>query len=450
MTKRAFSIAASVVLLCGLVTVLVLTLTGPRLPPPVTLPDGSTMQLMHVGYGTEHVQPDKGWHVFARHLPWKWRNWLDVPTVSPMRSPEPSLGLWFMCSKDNNPYRWRITIVDDQGFEVPVRFSDFFSGDPTEGFRWLGLNFCSFPRRGAAMTLRCYKLIPTEGRNLVAEFRFANPAQSNYPVWEPTRSPSVITHGDLQIELKDLVVGTIGGQPLRVAYLIEGPEAQATLKLTERGLPSRSWKVDRVEATDATGNVVYLQGRTYTWKGQTYLALDQYPWPSEVAWKLRLGLVRNELAMYSTNEVIVVSGLALPPPNDVTPLHLVTNRLGHTVQVLGLSHGTGSFPGKLNTRTNLATRIDVEVTPFTEGKKLTIINLHDDQGRPLKITGWGTLGDSRNNWKKFSFDCQPPSDARALDFTLVFQEIVDAELVLKPLNLMRTNAPSEPGEPDRP
>lgn len=445
MSKRKLGIATMVVVFFGLVLIQVATVSRQRLPPAITLPDGSTLQLVQVGYGEEHIPPGKWWYAFTRHLSVEWQDRLNMRNVRSMSTSEPSLGLWFRCSTNGGRYGWDTSFVDDHGIEVPVELAASTSEETSEGFEWQGLAFRAFPRRGAGMTLRLYQGKPTGGRTLAGEFRFTNPVQAKYPVWSPARTPTAVTNGDLRIELNYLEVGTSWGEPLKIAPPDGEPMAQALFSLTERGLPARIWQVDTIETSDATGNVArHSGGGPYSRWGQDYLAWRPYLWPGETAWKVRLELTRNELAAFSTNELIVVTGLALPPTNGVTELNLVTNRLGHTVTVLGLSQGNGRYEKRYNISSGIATRIDVEMSPSTTRKRLTAINLHDDQGRSIKTKAQVTSVHHGSGFMKFAFECLPPPDAKTLDFTLVLQEIVNAEFVLKPLNLLRTNAPAGP------
>ena len=151
-----------------------------------------------------------------------------------------------------------------------------------------------------------------------------------------------------------------------------------------------------------------------------------YLWPSETAWKMRFEFMRNAQAMFTTNELVLVSGLELPATNSVTELNLATNRLGHTVRVLGLLNGQGQFSGHHSSMGGGNLRLEVEVNPKLDGKRLTVFNVRDDRGREVSSHGHGWGGTS------YSFSYRPEPDAKSLSFTLAVQEVVTAEFLVKP------------------
>jgi hypothetical protein len=169
-----------------------------------------------------------------------------------------------------------------------------------------------------------------------------------------------------------------------------------------------------------------------------YLRWGPPLWPSESAWKLRVEFARNERAVFSTNELIVVTGLALPAADSVTELNLSTNRLGHTVRVLGLSSGTGQFSNRHSRMRSSGICIEVEVSPeLGTRKRLTVLNVRDELGRTVDSGGTGSGGGS------YSFNFKPKPDARSLAFSLAVQEVVLGEFVVKPTPFVPNNLPGK-------
>lgn len=417
------------VLFAGLVALHVWRTPVPRLPPPVTLPDGSTLRLVQVNYGKEHFQPGKWWHRLARPLPAMWQRRLGLDASPAMTTTEPSLGLWMELNmKIGSHAWWDYGLVDEHGTEVPANSSHNFEASPSTGEpRLLGRTFTAFPRRGATVGLRLYVHQPTGGRVQIAAFAFPNPVRDKFPEWRPQPMPAVVKKGDLEISFQQLLVGVGSSNRPRPPERGEEAQARADFRLTEGGTPSGHWFPDGVELADATGNLV----RQNSWssniqKGEAYLTWRPFLWPSETAWKMRVEFMRNEKAAFSTNELIVVKGLTLPAVDDVTELNLSTNRLGHTVRVLGISNGKGKFPGRTHSMGGNHPKIEVEVTPELTGKRLTVMNVRDDQGRKVDSQGASRGGGS------YSFSYEPKPDVKSLDFTLVVQEVVIAEFLVKP------------------
>jgi hypothetical protein len=428
--NRALGIAAAIMLFTGLVVLQVASPMKPRAAQVATLPDGSTLRLELVSYGKEHFRPGAWWHPHGRRLPTDWQRKLKVDTGPAMSTGEPSLGVWLGWDKSGTSSHgwWDFGLADEHGVEVPARSRSNHSftrkGQPDA----LGYAFTTFPRRGSAMTLRLYNRKSDGTRELIASFDLANPARGKYPEWRPATPPAPVTRGDLEITFKRLLVGV--NYDSKPAAPRPGEEAWARVEfdLKEKGAPTDAWFPDGIELEDATGN----KARQNTWSsgvqaGQVYLRWQPYLWPSEAAWKIRVEFMRNDKAVFSTNELITVTGLALPAADDVTELNLSTNRLGHTVRVLGLANGKGKFGNRHSSMGGPSVRIEVDVSPeLGTDKRLTVSSVRDDQGRKVESRGYGRSSSS------YSFGYEPKPDAKALDFTLVVQEVVTAEFLVKP------------------
>jgi len=412
-------------LFTGLVVLQVAQTGKPRASQVVTLPDGSTLRLESVSYGKEHFRPGPWWHPLARRLPTDWQRKLKVDTGASMTTAAPSLGVWLGWDKTGSSSGgwWDFGLVDESGVEVPASSNTNHGSGRTGQPDSLGRTFTAFPRRGAAMTLRLYQRKPGGRRELAAAFEFTNPARGKFPEWRPQPMPAVVKQGDLEISYKQLLIGVTGHNNPG-----EAPEARVNFTVVEGGMPSDHWFPDGIEIADATGNVV----RQNSWgggtsKGEAYMVWKPYLWPSEAAWKIRVEFMRNEKAVFSTNELVVVTGLALPAVDSVTELNLSTNRLGHTVRVLGLAQGQGKFSGRHSRMSGGDVRIEVDVSPeLGTRKRLTVLSVRDDQGRKAESRGYGRSSSS------YSFSYEPKPDAKSLDFTLVVQEVVTAEFLVKP------------------
>lgn len=429
--KRLWGLVACV-LFAGLVALQVWRTPLKGASPAVTLPDGSTLRLVETGYGKEHYQPGKWWHRLARPLPAKWHRRLGLNMSPAMTTSEPALGLWFEHGNPVGHTWWDYGLVDAHGEEAPANSSHHFESTPSGpgGPKLLGRTFTAFPRRGATVGLRVYARDRTGGRTQIAAFDIPNPVRDKSPEWRPQPMPAVVKQGDLEIAFQRLLVGVNNHSKPGLPGRGEEGHARADFQLTQAGAPSEHWFPDGMELADATGNVV----RQNSWSGNTskgnaYMTWRPYLWPGETAWKIRAEFMRNEKAAFSTNELIEVKGLVLPAVDEVTELNFSTNRLGHTVRVLGMSNGKGKFPGRTHSMGGTQPRIEVEVTPELTGKRLTVMNVRDDQGRKVESRGWGRGGGS------YSFSYEPKADAKSLDFTLVVQEVVIAEFLVKPEQL---------------
>ena len=236
-------------------------------------------------------------------------------------------------------------------------------------------------------------------------------------------------HGDLEITFKQLLVGVDSSSKPAAPPPGEGSYARLEFDLKVNGEPTEVWVPVGVELADATGNKTqpdrYSSG---TEKGTAYVRGLPYLWSSERAWKVRTEFMRNERGAFTTNELIEVRGLAVPPPHGVTTLNLSTNRLGHVVRVLGLAQGKGHFGTRNPFMSEDGVTLELDVLPsLGANQRLIALPVRDDQGRTVKIYDYSKGGSS------FTFWLAPRADAQTLDFTLAVQEVVTAEFLVKPV-----------------
>lgn len=430
LNKRALGIAAALLLFAALVALQVWRTPKPQLPPVAKLPDGSTLRLAKVSFGTAHFAPGPWWRPLAQRLPADWQRRFGVVTGPGLSTTTPSLGIWLEQERVGNHSHWEFALVDEHGAEVTMTAASTHESSATGGPSLSGRAFTAFPRRGKMVLLRIYERAPAGGRTLQASFHFANPTPGPHPEWRPQPPPARLRQGDLEITFKHLLVGAnFDGKP-RLPNPGEEPWARLEFDIKEHGVASDVWFPDGIELADATGNKL----RQNAWSsgvqgGAARLRWRPYLWPSEVAWKIRVEFMRNhEKAVFSRNELIVVTGLALPATDAVTELNLSTNRLGHTVRVLGLSSGKGKFSERHSSMSGPGIRIEVDVSPeLGTGKRLSVLNVRDNQGRKVESRGYGRSSSS------YSFGYEPKPDVKRLDFTLAVQEVVIGEFVVKPV-----------------
>lgn len=437
MSKRALAIITAIMLFAGLVVLQVANSMKPRAAQVATLPDGSTLRLESVGYGKEHFRPGAWWHPLARRLPADWQRKLNVDSGPVLNTSEPSLGVWLNWEKSaTSTANWwdfdEFGIADEHGVEAPVSRRSVHNSGSKGGIIQLGWAFTTFPRRGDTLSLRVYQRDLRGGLQRIAAFTLPNPARGKYPEWRPQPMPAMAKTGDLEIKFRQLLVGVGNGISVspsgttpHVLMPGQASRAFALLGITQQGASAVTWRPAGVEIEDATGNKVRPSSLS---SSEDYLLMKPHLWPSEAAWKVRVEFMRNhEKAVFSTNELFVVTGLALPAADSVTELNLTTNRLGHTVRVLGLTHGKGKIGNRTSRMSGTGVRLEVDVSPaLSPRKRLTIVKVRDDQGREAESRGFGHSDAS------YSFLYNPKADAKSLDFTLAVQEVVTAEFLVKP------------------
>lgn len=426
LTKRRLGIAAALLLFAALVTVQVVNTGRTKLPPPITLPDGSKLRVVRVSFSKEHPAPGKWWYPLARRLPAAWHARLRLNPGAVMTSLQPTLGIWCVWEHPGvAATSWDLGLMDEEGNEAGVGNYRSFTSDEAGELSYRGWTFEAFPRRGATLKLRFYVQNPQGKQVLGGSFHVQNPVRGNFPVWRPQPLPVVVTRGDLKITFNRLVVGVDLLAPFSQFEGNITSAARVDFQLAGPGKSADYLSLDRIDVADATGNAVvpnmFMQDRV---DDRRWMTFNSHLWASESAWKVRVEFMRNEKAVFTTNELIIVNGLALPTTDGRTELNLATNRLGHTVRVLGLTRET--FQNRPAGLAGADVRLEVEVTPALSDKRLTVVSMRDDQGRTCEMVGPAYFSGF------YAFGFNPEPDAKSLDITLAVQEVVSAEFLMKP------------------
>jgi hypothetical protein len=305
---------------------------------------------------------------------------------------------------------FRATLADEKGEEWdtdPRTWPRPFKGNGISMVTpW---NFPSFPRRGRTLRFRIYAHNDRDRWDTLADFTLPNPLPGPYPVWEPSKLPSVQHADNLQVSLVELATGT---EAIPYYFGIR-PFTRATFDVKENGQSTVAWVPDQLTAIDATGNQSHYFMATYrATNGSVYFEMQGTSLsPSEV-WRLRARFPGPGRPFWTSLELPVQAGALLPT-------NLATN-----VQ---------SFP----------ITVTCEQAPFPNTIVLKVANLPvsaklghkivDDQGRPSASKSGG-FTDS-------GFDAQwgIPPGAKSLKVTLTLSETRLFEFLAQPTALPPAN-----------
>jgi hypothetical protein len=227
-------------------------------PSSIRLPDGSTVVLQGVTYGTTHYRPPQWLNWLLHRLPvWRVERFgLNPPVVFTTARPE--LMLWLEHRRVTNAASAiRFSVADGDGFEAGVdaladQTTPLLPGLPSDRATTTFL-VPVYPRREPRLRLNVYD--PSRTRWLGC-LTFAVPRDGPYPEWTPEPLPVKRPIGDCELVLERLSVSRL---PVVRGAGANGPWASlATARFrTSRGeVPTHGWRVERLTLEDATGNRV--------------------------------------------------------------------------------------------------------------------------------------------------------------------------------------------------
>ena len=325
----------------------------------------------------------------------------------------------------------RLQVESDDGSV----FDGIFTGGTmsvSEG-RFQAWRLYAFPRRGSNLTLRFF-YPHTDGRwARAAEMIVPNPAPGPFEAWTPAPLPIVQTNGDLTVTLAEFDAG--GAQRL-IKEGVSGfwkklPGTHCVFRLRQGDSNNAPWIVRSLQVSDATGNR-WKQSDLVSWSEDEpdpllHTSMLGALWPGEPAWDLRVELSRTN--GFRPEELLTLSNIPVPQPNELIELrdtHLV-NGLDLEVTAIAGVDAELAQPHKWyrqKEKMNLALTVHGE----RDDKRITLVNVRDDQGRPVPIDDRAAAHGARES--VFAF--QPLPDARSLNITIAVHQSRFVEFRAKP------------------
>lgn len=263
-----------------------------------TLSDGSTVQLLKVGFGAmpyDSFPPLKA--ALADYVPNQWQARLGERVRVSFNFSESGLGLLFdqrhpdgKRKTEAKQFLSRIEFIESTGFV----FNQTVSGYSASGGVML-ISERAFPRRDPMLHLRLYE---QKTDKLLFDVHVPNPAyKPTFSEWTPEALPATQTVKPLTVTLKR------GPADIPAQYLREEDvEITSTDPRWTATQPQR-----HVWLTDATGNTAY---------GFSGLS------PFEPAWKLNIRFRRNPAAEFGDDEVWRTKLVAMPAALKAVRLNL--------------------------------------------------------------------------------------------------------------------------------
>jgi hypothetical protein len=445
--QKSDIISTRILLLLALVAVLVSSagiFFWPKsknfIPVALTLPDGSTVSLVGVTYGTNHVCGGPLAQLVAKTPP-SMQGLLTrllgsrVVGRQTMTTPTPALVIWV----DSPPAQKIPTLSAAGWFEAYLGDTNgFVSGsaqyyNPSFGLSYL--QFEAFPRRDKNFAVHLYYHDPKAKVKDCATLGILNPLYRSYPQWQPETLPATRRVGDVEATLHQFstghgigmsqVSGRDGGYAIEFGTNRDGGQNENACRLDLRPLADTNqvWQVDHVELSDATGNVIQSSGMSWTGAGNGVFGFNPGLWTNEAAWKLRCEIKRTR--GFAPSEMLSFKNVPLAEMNK-------TNQLGWTSNFNGVSVTLDYFvrrPPLTNNSWSSAILSDAHfhMTGFSNDLHFDLIELQADNGTNVECCSWSSGVDTQDREFK-----NVPADAKTLDFTFAVQKGRWVEFLVKP------------------
>ncbi len=431
-------------LLIGAVATLTVVLVwfGLSKPPPkpqvVNLPDGSTLTLLGVTYGTNHVVGTSLGKILTK-FPQRVRQIAErvlgpqATFAQSSTTPEPTLKVWLDRKTPPNfqpstNFQGSCTafVADSSGF---ASGPDYWFTPSSAG----ALYFTAFPRREEFVTIRLMQGMDGEHFTEFGTLRVRNPVYAKYPTWAPDPEHATQSSGHLSVELKRLITGTSGywvsttssDGIARLDYCTNQPGGRnfsvVETKVSTGKQTNEQWSVSGVTVSDATGNVA-TNSSLSTDGDWSAAAFSPSLWPSEAAWKVRLQFKRK--AGFASEELFAFPEIALPEAGVTNKVGWSTNVNGCRVTIAEVCRKTQASANSWSSRDS--SYLKVTHSPLPENMYLDLGEVWIDDEKGI-TSGWSSRGQERRYWLR-----QIPAGAKTLRVVFAVHQGRTMEFMAKP------------------
>lgn len=315
------------------------------------LPDGTTMTLYKVTYGTNHEVPYSGnWRDYIYpFLPRNLRTNLGAKVISfglpgiqysssaaSLTSGTNNLVVWLKrtgtipttSSLNTNPLppRLRVSVVDENGLEATPAQTRTFTGATLSAYL-----LQNYPRRSKTIHLRfADSSVPTTAlasSPILADFEIPNPEPSKAPPWVAEPLPATRETNGVEISLLELETGNTQAGMLRimnapnvtvatalgrgVAANTNRTYSQAKIDIRDHGQRAPGWTIQTLRASTPTGVNLSLRGsRRGSDDSGTFYFFSGILWPEEPAWELTVEAWKT--TNFSDEELWTLKNLHIP------------------------------------------------------------------------------------------------------------------------------------------
>ena len=416
----------ALVVLAGLVLVVLLLVPAQPTSPWLALPDGSSVRIAAVSYGTNHVMGPLLGRLIA-HLPPKIGDPLvklsgNRLAVQRIIVAAPELVVWLDTRYyvTNSPYT--MTCLGDGSNYMAGLFGAFNGGSPMAP-----VEFKQSPRRDPVITINFFPQNAPASSTNHWSLKFPNPLYRPYPEWQPETLPATKRVGDVEVTLLGLHTGyhtmipeirSDSNQTVEIKERFPDPTVGVRTVVDPRvrslSNTNAAWNVWAVQAADATGNQADVNGSIWACGNGDAGGSIFYPglWPAEKAWKVKLMI--KQVKGLSPEKLFSFKNVPLGAVGSPSLLGWTSNFAGVTVTLDSISRQ----PPVTNFATGLALYSTVKFlnSKLPAGLELNLLSVTYDDGTTGQPEFSGGMGTNCT----YYFSTTPPG-AKTADFNFAVQ-----------------------------
>jgi hypothetical protein len=373
------------------------------------LADGSVMILRGVTYGREHriALGNALQRIAGRFLPPGLAKRIGVQVLV-YSNAQPCLVVWTEQQKPGSTRRptggytaTPVIVADDAGTEFEQVGSSFAS----QGSNYLveAFPFGAFPRSSGMVNIRVKAFDYVKKGFLEAKFRVANPVFTRVRPQPPTAYPVRVEQAELAFVLHEFSSCAPPGGNREEAWM------RARYEILENGNPTNDWRVRGISIWDDAGGG-YSPSAIRALEGESRTNMEfRGGLGTNTEWRLRFSVERSTL---SSNELVTIRNVPVPGRSEGRFEPVSVEAQGVTLQVTGFRGSQYVF---------------ASFAPATEGLRLELLRLVDDQGREGRVTVTGLGANAQ-----YHFGVAMEKDAKAADLTFALRRERKIEVRARP------------------
>ncbi len=422
-----------------LVIILIAALLWPASRPQwLDLPDGRSVRIYAVTYGTNHLVGPPLACSATRLSPFAEYALVQVfgarMAVQQIKTATPQLLVWLEAKssegKIQNLPNINAFLGDGTNFISGKNQSVWSPSSPGP----FSLMFDSFPRRDATITLNFFAPIFGGQTTNCGRLSFRNPARHSYPQWQPESLPSVKPAGDVEATLSFLETGHDSRTTVQPAKgggteLIHGTNRSDGRNLTFVGLrlrslshPNERWAVKSLEISDPTGNQASSAYMVWDNIAQGFTFMPGL-WPSERAWKIKLQI--KQVDHFEPAQLFTFAHVPLGAPGETNTLGRTTNVAGNSLTLEQIIHRAPNTNQSFNLSSG--STFSFIMPSLTNGTQWDLLGVVFEPGKTNHPDGWTEGGSQRT----YSFR-QIPAAATTADFIFAVHQSRTVEFTVHP------------------
>jgi hypothetical protein len=419
-------------------------------PTTFVLADGSSVELLQVTYGTNHVVQLQPWYLrlrsrMAASFPRFFTPRRNPLTVSPLTSSNNAVVVWLRRTKPPGSTLDQLNVfaLDSAktACQEAVRTTQISQSITQEITGYL---FTAFPRRDRQFVVACNVRDPARSTvKTLAEFTI--PLHQGQPsnVWRAEKFPVTKRDGNLSFSLTRLQTGMDMNRRNKQATNIFNAGIRAGFRVTEGDHLLTDWQPGKIWLSDASGNVAEsLSYYTYEKSGEQLILFKWGLWPKEPVWKLQTEFTRT--GGFESNEVWRVSIPALLMASDSKYYSwkqsnwlAKTTLNGDVVKIASLlaDSYSGLQGGNGSPRPFL---LEIDALPQRGDFRITLLEVSDETGRKLERDSF--------SWGAGSASYRFPDlgTAKTLNLVVAYHQNRYVEFMAKPEPLVEDKSDAKP------